>query len=61
VRKYYQHLGLQRLAYLLNGFPCLAETYILQEILELERQGLSLRILALYEPSDSQAVCRLSC
>jgi glycosyltransferase involved in cell wall biosynthesis len=56
VRKYYQHLGPQRLAYLLERFPCLAETYILQEILELERQGLSLRIFALYEPSDGQMV-----
>ncbi len=56
MRKDSQQVGPQRLAYLLNGFPCLAETYILQEILELERQGLSLRIFALYEPSDAQLV-----
>ena len=56
MRKDSQHVGPQRLAYLLNGFPCLSETYILQEILELERQGLSLRIFALYEPSDGQLV-----
>jgi glycosyltransferase involved in cell wall biosynthesis len=56
VRKGSQPVGPQRLAYLLNGFPCLAETYILQEILELERQGLSPRIFALYEPSDAQLV-----
>ncbi len=56
MRKDFQHVDPQRLAYLLKGFPCLAETYILQEILELERQGLSLRIFALYEPSDGQMV-----
>ncbi len=40
-----------RTAYLIKCFPRLSETFILHEVLELERQGLSLRIYSLLEPS----------
>lgn len=43
-----------KIAYLFNSFPCLSETFIVQEVLELERQGLSLRLFALSEPSASK-------
>ena len=39
-------------AYLLKRFPRLSETFILHEILELERQGLDLRLFALMNPSE---------
>ncbi len=44
-----------KIAYLLYVFPFLSETFILQEILELEHQGLALRLFSLFEPSDSKA------
>ena len=42
-----------RIAYLVKGFPRTSETFILHEILELERQGLPLHIFSLREPSTS--------
>lgn len=39
------------IAYVLGAFPSLSETFILQEILELERQGLQLRLFSLLKPS----------
>lgn len=47
----YQCLDTQKIAYLLNGFPRLSETFILREILELEQQGTRLHIFALFKPS----------
>jgi glycosyltransferase involved in cell wall biosynthesis len=47
----YQSSDLPKIAYLLNSFPCLSETFIVQEILELECQGLPLHLFALSEPS----------
>src|SRR5437588_12678048 len=41
--------GSARIAYLLNNYPNLTQTFILQEILELERQGLQLRLFSLFE------------
>ena len=41
----------QKIAYLIKRFPHLSETFILHEVLELERQGLSLRIFSLLEPT----------
>src|SRR5918912_1384692 len=41
-----------RTAYLLNSFPRLSQTFILHEILELERQGLDLRLFAIRNPAD---------
>jgi glycosyltransferase involved in cell wall biosynthesis len=42
-----------RIAYLLKRYPRLSETFILHEILELERQGVALRIFSLLNPSES--------
>jgi len=39
----------QRIAYILAEFPSLSETFILREILELQRQGVDLRLFALRE------------
>jgi glycosyltransferase involved in cell wall biosynthesis len=43
-----------RVAYLLKTFPKLSETFILNEILELQRQGLGLHIFSLREPSETK-------
>ncbi len=51
-----QRSALPKIAYLLNSFPRLTETFILQEILALEHQGLPLRIFSLYEPPTSKMV-----
>jgi glycosyltransferase involved in cell wall biosynthesis len=42
------------IGYLLKTYPKLSETFILNEILELERQGLRLHLFSLRSPSDSQ-------
>ncbi|HLX39595.1 MAG TPA: hypothetical protein VKR42_03645, partial [Ktedonobacteraceae bacterium] len=39
-----------KIAYLMKCFPRLSETFILHEVLELEQQGLSLRIYSLLPP-----------
>lgn len=41
-------------AIILKGYPRLSETFIAQEILELERRGLNLRIISLRHPTDRQ-------
>jgi glycosyltransferase involved in cell wall biosynthesis len=38
--------------YILKMFPRFSETFILNELLELERQGVTLRIFSLKEPND---------
>ena len=43
--------GSPKIAYLIKCFPRLSETFILHEVLELERQGLPLRIISLLEPA----------
>lgn len=43
-----------RIAYLLGSFPCLSETFILHEILELEHQGLTLHLFSFSEPSEGK-------
>jgi glycosyltransferase involved in cell wall biosynthesis len=40
------------IGYLLKCFPRLSETFILNEVLELERQGLDLRIYSMNEPQE---------
>lgn len=40
------------LAVLVNGFPRLSETFVLQELLELERRGLNLHLFALRRPEE---------
>ena len=41
-------------AYILKMFPRFSETFILSEILELERRGMSLRIFSLRHPNDGR-------
>ncbi len=43
----------KNIAYIVKIFPKLSETFILQEILELERLGLNLVILSLRPPTDT--------
>ena len=40
------------LAVVVNGFPRLSETFVLQELLELERRGLNLHLFALRRPEE---------
>ena len=44
--------GSTDLAVLVNGFPRLSETFVLQELLELERRGLRLHLFALRRPPE---------
>src|SRR5712691_2975577 len=51
------------LAVVLNGFPRLSETFVLHELLELERHGLRLHVVALRHPEETvgqEALNRLS-
>jgi glycosyltransferase involved in cell wall biosynthesis len=41
------------LVVLVNGFPRLSETFVLQELLDLERRGLRLLLVALSNPGES--------
>ncbi len=41
-------------AFVLKGYPRLTETFIAQEIAELERRGLDIRIVALRHPTDKR-------
>jgi glycosyltransferase involved in cell wall biosynthesis len=41
------------LVVLVNGFPRLSETFVLQELLDLERRGLTLLLVALSNPGES--------
>jgi glycosyltransferase involved in cell wall biosynthesis len=43
-----------RFAYLLKRFPRLSETFVLNEMLELQRQGIALRVYALADPLETQ-------
>src|SRR5713101_7575243 len=43
------------IGYVVKMFPRLSETFIRNEILELERQGLDLRIFSLKRPSEAEA------
>ena len=43
----------QRVAYVVNVFPKLSETFIAHELAELKRRGVALRILSLREPTDT--------
>jgi colanic acid/amylovoran biosynthesis glycosyltransferase len=44
--------GSAPVAYILKMYPRFSETFILNELLELERQGVTLRIFSLREPDD---------
>ena len=46
--------------YVLKRFPRLSETFILNELLELERQGVSVRVYSLLKPPDEKRHALLS-
>jgi glycosyltransferase involved in cell wall biosynthesis len=51
------------LAVVVNGFPRLSETFVLQELLELERRGVHLHVVALRRPEEfvtQEAIGRLA-
>ncbi len=51
-----------RVGYVLRMYPRFSETFVVNEIRELERQGLDVRILALRKPSEGifhESVCRI--
>ena len=50
----HQLLATQKIAYVLGRFPLLSETFVRQEILELERRGLQVHIFSLFKPSVSK-------
>lgn len=43
-----------KIAYILKMFPRFSETFILSEILELERNGVDIRIFSLKHPNDGR-------
>lgn len=43
-----------RIAYILKMYPRFSETFIVNEILELERQGVDVRVYALMRPTDGR-------
>ncbi len=43
-----------RVGYVLKKFPRLSETFVLNEILELERQGVDVTVLSLHRPDDGR-------
>jgi colanic acid/amylovoran biosynthesis glycosyltransferase len=45
-------MGARRVGYVLKMYPRFSETFILNELLELERQGLQVRIFSLRPPND---------
>ena len=49
-----------RVAYILKMFPRLSETFILNEILELERQGVEVSVFSLMHPVDGRFHGRLA-
>ena len=54
-----QDPGATRVAYILKMFPRLSETFILNELLELEHQGLDLSVYSLLYPNDGRFHGRL--
>ncbi len=50
----YRSLNNQKIVYVLDSFPLLSQTFVLQEILELQRQGLSLRVFSLFKPAKGE-------
>jgi colanic acid/amylovoran biosynthesis glycosyltransferase len=45
-------MTIRRVGYILNIFPKLSETFIAEELAELQRRGVELRVLALQPPRD---------
>src|SRR5262245_13851834 len=46
-------MSLRRIAYVVNVFPKLSETFIIGELVELRRRGFEIRILSNRTPSES--------
>src|SRR6266496_550024 len=46
-------MTVRRVAYVVNVFPKLSETFIATELAELRRRGIELRVLSLREPKES--------
>lgn len=44
----------KKIVYLLDHFPVLSETFVLQEILELQRQGRPLQVFSLFQPAPAE-------
>ena len=44
-----------RIAYVVNVFPKLSETFIAGELAELRRRGVGLRVLSLRQPVESSS------
>jgi colanic acid/amylovoran biosynthesis glycosyltransferase len=42
-----------RLAYVLKRYPRLSETFIINEMLELQRQGIAVTIVAMKDPGEA--------
>ncbi|NNE07383.1 MAG: colanic acid biosynthesis glycosyltransferase WcaL, partial [Gemmatimonadetes bacterium] len=50
----------QRIGYVLKKYPRFSETFIVNEVLELERQGVSVTIFSLYTPNEGRFHRKLS-
>jgi glycosyltransferase involved in cell wall biosynthesis len=50
----YRSMNNQKIVYVLDSFPLLSQTFVLQEILELQRQGLSLHVFSLSKPPEAE-------
>jgi glycosyltransferase involved in cell wall biosynthesis len=48
----------KRLAYVVNKFPVLSETFIANEIRELRRRGLDIQVYSLFQPEESERLPR---
>jgi glycosyltransferase involved in cell wall biosynthesis len=48
------HMDRKKIIYLLDSFPVLSQTFVLQEILELQRKGLSIHVFSLFTPSPGE-------
>ncbi|HNB51943.1 MAG TPA: hypothetical protein PK530_08380, partial [Anaerolineales bacterium] len=48
------------IAYILKMYPRFSETFIVNEILELERRGINVRIYSLHKPDDGRFHASLS-
>lgn len=46
-------MSVRRVAYVVNTFPKLSETFIIGELAELQRRGIEVRILSLTRPGDN--------
>ncbi len=50
----YHNTKQKKVIYLLDSFPVLSQTFVLQEILELQRKGLAIDVFSLFVPSSGE-------